>query len=572
MKKIIFIFLTLFIFIPNSPALSKFHIAEKVPNMHIESVRDIGIHNGVPFIIRRDDGQFVYCLERPKDVNENEYYDEYTYNNKLFNLTEEQLDRINLIAYYGYQYLDHTDIKWYGVTQFLIWGTLYQDVYFTDTRYGNRIDAYVSEVREIESLISKYYTLPSFSYESFNYSINTTYEILDLNGVLNNYEIKSSNIDTYIYNNKLYVNTNEEGNYEINFIRKSPIKEDYILYWLNDSQPLIRAGKIKDIEFKININVSSGSITINKVDSENTMRDFATLEGAEYGIYNNDNKLITTIKTNENGIAFIDKLPWNQKYYIRELVPSSGYKLDENTYEVRLTKDEKNITINSYENIIEGNLIINKYYGKDGSYEIEDGAIFEIYDMKDKLIGAYETENGIINVKLEYGKYYIIQKDGIEGYKLSNKKHIEILEEKDYELNLYNEKIEGNLIINKYYGEDKNYELEDGAIFEIYDIKDKLIGAYETENGRINVKLEYGEYYGIQTNGISGYSFVDKFNISIKEEKDYILDLYNEKEQEGFIIVEVPDTKKIDYDKLISIIFIVIGLVLVFKSMKKTTR
>jgi len=478
MKKIIFIFLTLFIFISNSEALSKFHIAEKVPNMHIESVRDIGIHNGVPFIIRRDDGQFVYCLERPKDINENGYYKEYYYNDKLFNLTDEQLERINLLGFYGYQYKDHTDIKWYGVTQFLIWGTLYQDVYFTDKRYGERIDAYVSEINEIENLIENYYTLPSFSNNDFEYSINSSYELLDSNGILNNYEIKSSNIDSYISNNKLYINTKEDGDYEINFIRKSPAKENYILYGLTDSQPLIYPGKVNDIEFKIDIKVSSGSITINKSDSENKIRDFATLEGAIYGIYD-EKELITTIETDENGIAFIDKLPLNQKYYIKEITPSIGYKLDPSTYEVILSNDKKDYIISLDEEVIKGNLIINKYYGKENDYELEGGAVFEIYDIEDNLVGTYETDNGIINTE-----------------------------------------------------------------------------------------LDYGGYYGIQIKGKVGYSFVDKFNISIKEEKDYVFDLYNEK----VLIVEVPDTKKNDYTRYASIIFITIGLLLVLKSIKKTTH
>ena len=139
MKKIIFILFVLFIFIPTSQGLAKFYIGEKVPNMHIESVRDIGVHNGIPFILTREDGKFVYCIERPKDINENGYYKEYYYNDKQFNLTDEQLERINLLGYYGYQYKNHTDIKWYGVTQFLIWKTLYGNVYFTDIRYGKSI-------------------------------------------------------------------------------------------------------------------------------------------------------------------------------------------------------------------------------------------------------------------------------------------------------------------------------------------------------------------------------------------------------------------------------------------------
>ena len=478
MKKIIFILLALFVFIPASQGLAKFYIGEKVPNMHIESVRDIGVHNGVPFILTREDGQFVYCIERPKDINVTDYYKEYYHNDKQFNLTDEMLERINLLGYYGYKYQNHTDIKWYGVTQFLIWKTLYGNVYFTDTRYGKKIDAYVSEINEIENLVNSYYKLPSFSNNSFEYSINSKYEILDTNNVLNNFEIKASNIDSYISDNKLYIETKEEGIYEISFIKRNPAKNDYILYGLSGWQPLILPGKARDIEFKISIKVDSGSITINKFDSENIERKNAILEGAEYGIYNEE-ELITTIKTNEEGVAYIDKLPLG-KYYVKEINPSLGYKLDKNIYEINLTNKDKDVVINSYEEVIKGNLIINKYYG-----------------------------------------------------------------------------------------EDNNYKKEDGAVFEIYDINDNLIGAYQTKNGIINESLEYGEYYAIQTKGIFGYKFVDKFNISVKEEKDYIFDLYNKKD---ILVVNVPNTKVKNYNKLISISLILLGLILILKSLKKTTH
>lgn len=439
MRKIIFIFLTLFIIIPTSKALSKFYIGEKVPNMHIESVRDIGTHNGIPFVLRREDGQFVYCIERPKDINENGYYTEYYYNDKQFNLTDNQLERINLLGYYGYQYGTHTDIKWYGVTQFLIWKTLYNNVYFTDTRYGNKIDAYISEINEIENLVNSYYILPSFSSTNFEYSINSNYEIVDNNKVLDNYKITSSNIDAYIKNNTLYINTKEEGNYEIKFIKESPATNDYILYGLNNSQPLIYPGKVKDIEFKIFINVSSGSITVNKMDSENIQRKFATLEGSVYGIYN-DKELITTIETNNYGVAYIDNLPFDKKYYIKEIEPSLGYKLDEKTYEVYLSNDNKDMVVNSYEEVIKGNLIINKYYGDENNNTIEDGAIFEIYDIKNNLIGVYETKKGLINKKIEFGEYYGIQTKGIDGYNFVDRFDISIKEEKDYIFKLYDKK------------------------------------------------------------------------------------------------------------------------------------
>jgi len=467
MKKIIFVFLTLFMSILNPKALSKFYISDNIPNMHIKLEGD----NQVPFIIKRDDGEIVYSIDKIKNIKENEYYNEYTYNY----LTEEQLNKINLIAYYGYQYSNHTDIKWYGITQFLIWKTLYNDVYFTDHE-GNKIPVYEEEINQVEQLIDNHFKLPNFANRTIENSVNRTFELSDYHKVFNNYEIKSSNIDANIVGDKVYVNTKGEGSYNITFVRRSPIERDYILYGLNDSGFIIYPGKINDIEFKVDINISKGSITINKKDSENINRNFASLEGAEYGIYYNK-KLINTVKTNKDGVGFIDNITWGRVYTIKELNPSKGYRLDENNYEITLTKETKDFVINLEENVIKGNLIINKHYKEGNEYKLEDGATFEIYDVNDNLIGTYKSLNGVINVKLEYGKYY-----------------------------------------------------------------------------------------GIQTSGKSGYNLADKFDISIEEEKDYVIDLYSEKE---ILVVEVPNTKKFDYEIFISIIFIILGIIFILKSRKK---
>ena len=481
MKKIIFIFLTLFIFISSSQALSKFSLHEKVPDMYIESVKDGKVHNGIPFIIKNEDGKIVYCLNHQEKINTTDYYNEYKYNDNLFNLTDEQIDKINLISYYGYQYENHTDIKWYGITQYLIWKTLnYDDIYFTDAN-GNKINAYQEEIKEIEDLVEKYYTLPSFKNNKVEFSINSTNEFYDYNGVLSNYEIYSSNLDVSIHKNfqKAYVTTNKEGNYKIYFTRKSPIDNNYILYFLEDSQSLIYPGKIKDINFEIDVKVTKGSVTINKLDSENKSREFGTLEGATYGIYNG-NELITTAKTDSNGKIYLENLRWGINYTIKELTPSKGYKLDGKEYNISLIRNKKDGILNIYSEIIKGNLIINKYYTKNGINELEDKAIFEIYDINNNLIDVCETKSGKIEKKLEYGEYYIIQKSGKPGYK-----------------------------------------------------------------------------------------YVDKFYANINEDKDYVYDLYSE---EDILIVDVPNTKKTDYNKFISIIFIFIGLIFIFKSQKKTTQ
>ncbi len=565
MKKILFIFLTLFIFIPVSNALTKFSLGDKVPNMHIGSISSQNVsYNAVPFVLKRSDGAFVYCLEHQLKTNTTDYYTEYDYNDERFNLTDEQINKINTLAYYGYGYKNHTGLEWYGVTQFLIWKELdYRDVFFTDKPYGNRIVAYKNEMAELRELVKMHNTLPSFSNDDFEFTIGTTYEVEDLNNVLSNYDIKESNIDVEIKNNSVYISPKKTGNYEITFIRKNPIDRNYILYEYLGNQPLIYPGRINDIEFKINIQVNTGSITINNLDSENKSREFANLEGAVYGVYNEE-ELITTITTDYSGVGYLEELPLGS-YKIKQISPSIGYKLDDNIYEIEITKENKNIIIDSYDEIIKGNVIINKYFGKEDDYKLEDGAVFEVYDINNNLIDSYESENGIVNIELDYGKYYIDQIKGIEGHKLNTRKYITIIEEKEYMMDFYDKVIIGDLKINKYYGE----QLEDGALFEIYDINNNLIGTYETKNGIINIKLEYGEYYGIQTSGVSGYNLVDKFDISIKEEKEYIIDLYSEKEE--VLVVEVPDTKKYNYSKFISIILIIIGSLFIIRS-KKTTE
>ena len=474
MKKIIFFLFLSFLFLINIEASSKFYIGERVPDMHVESIKGDQIHNGVPFVLRREDSEFVYCINPFERINTNDYYDEYK---SVRNLSKEQLNKLNLIAYYGYGYNDHTDLKWYGVTQMLIWKSLdLDDVYFTETSEGGRISAYENEIYEIENLVNNYYILPSFSNDNFNYTINTDYQIKDINKVLNNYQIVESNIDSKIENNTLYISTSNIGNYEITFRRSSPIIRNYLLYINPGSQSLLYPGSIDDIEFKISVKVLDGKIIINKKDSEEKNREFASLDGAIYGIYKDDS-LISEIETDEYGVAHIENLPLG-KYIVKELKPSLGYELDSNIYEIELTYENNETTIESLENIIKGDISINKYYGT-----------------------------------LD------------------------------------------------------NYKKEDDAIFEIYNIDDKLVGTYETINGKIEEKLEYGDYYLIQTKGMEGYNYIDKFNVSIKENKEYHFDLYDTP-----LIVNVPNTHKNDYHRLIPIFLIVFGISLIIKSTKNTTQ
>ena len=435
MKKILFTILFTFIFIFQINAADKFYLGEKVTNMYIESKNGNDLHNGAPFLLTRADGKLVYCIDPFKMMDTNNYYNGYTYNNSMFKLSNDALNKMNIIAYYGYGYPNHTDLKWYGITQFLIYKAIgIESVYFTDVYYGNKVEKYTSEVKELENLVNNYYKLPSFASKSYEYEPNKKYEISDSNNVLNNYEIISSNINASINNNKLVINTTKSGSYTVKLVRKSPITTNYILYYLEGAQSLLYPGKINDITFNLNITVNSGSITVNKYDAEGKNRLEASIEGSTFGIYK-DNKLINKLVISKQGTATIGELPLGN-YTIKELTPSKGYNIDNKVYNITLNKENNNIVVNSYSKVIKGTLKINKYYSSDNEYKLDKDAVFEIYN-NNKLI---KTVNGQVVENLEYGTYYIKQINGKKYYNLISDFNVSILEEKDYVYDFYTEK------------------------------------------------------------------------------------------------------------------------------------
>lgn len=71
-----------------------------------------------------------------------------------------------------------------------------------------------------------------------------------------------------------------------------------------------------------------------------------TLEGAKYGIYS-ENTLVGTLITDKNGYAKSDILPVG-KYIVKETDVSTGYDIDEESYNVTVVKDQT-VTANSNE-------------------------------------------------------------------------------------------------------------------------------------------------------------------------------------------------------------------------------
>lgn len=424
MKKIILILiiaLTAITHINVKASDERFYEGEFIQGIWVNRVAPNRITYYQQFRVQRQQGtnNFAYCLEPFTPIKESEAY---TSSTRPENLSEEQLKKVSLIAHFGYNYKNHYDIKWYAITQLMIWKTVMPDgdFYFTDRLNGNRINIYQDEINEINNLINNYEIIPSFSDKTFNYVVGETITITDYNNILNNYSI-NNNI-AKIDNNKLIIDSSKKGAYNFILERKDTYYNKPIIFYNSpNSQNLMETGDLNPLTVKVNVNIDETNIIIKKLDYDNKTTESsgdANLQGAIYEIFNANKELVQEIKIDENSTAEISNLTY-QKYYIKEKKAGTGYELDNNIYEFELSKENPSIELNLTNKVIKAKVIINKVYQNEtGSYN-EPNASFEIYNKDGKLIKTIITdENGEIEIELPYGEYTIKQTTTITGYEI----------------------------------------------------------------------------------------------------------------------------------------------------------
>ena len=287
----------------------------------------------------------------------------------------------------------------------------------------------------------------------------------------------------------------------------------------------------------------TGTVTLTKEDEKTTEK----IQGAKYGLYAKEDiynkkgeveyqkdQLISEKTTNENGQVTFEKLAWGE-YYIKEIETVYGYELSEE--KLLFTVNDQNV-----ENVIQktakevrskANLELLKV---DDKGKFLQGVEFELFDESNsKIQGNFKTdENGKLKIEnIEWGKYYIKEKEPLSGYKkvdtkfeftvnretfLNGNKVIASVQNSDTKEQvsiIKNERKQGKVILTKYScnasGEETENTLE-GAKFELYKSDGELVGEYTTdENGQIVIEnLDWDSYYFQEKEAPEGYSISDK--------------------------------------------------------------
>ena len=524
-------------------------ISEYVDGVYVRMNRPDGSMRYIQsvFLRRSEDNQFVYCLQPFADIdNSLPYYNviRSDYAN-ILGLSKEQWERISLLAYYGYQYNDngynHSDPKWYAITQVMIWRITNpnDDIYFTDYLNGNRVPYFEAEMAELNSLVDTHYVKPNIN-NNITMPIGSTIELTDTNGVLNKYKISgSSNVTSSIDGNSLFITANNVGVGNVSLEMKAT-KYDLppIVYISSHSQSVFRVGQLDPAFFNLNINIIGGRVSITKKDSCGNVPSDASLEGAIYGIYDFNGNKVTEITTNVNGEATSDYLPGLGKYYAQEIKASNNYLLDKTKYEFTLTeentKDNIPVHIDVKENRkakIELEKVDYDQNTAQGEATLE-GAIYEIYDASGNKVGSMTTDaNGkaISNYLPGTGKYVVKEVKASNGYNIDSESYIINVTEENT-CNNYKVKSQERVITNTYEytkvlasNETMIMIPEIGVKFGIFDSNNNLVNELTTNiQGVFKFTLPYGTYTVKQLTTTPGYEKINDFNIEVKEQLDDI--------------------------------------------------
>ena len=400
------------------------------PRIYVNKYKD-GVERSerIQVYHRRSDGAIAYCIQPGVDFSDTALITGYDYNQaSVSGMSADTWNKISLLAYYGYGYGNHTDSKWYAITQYEIWkaNPLGWTTYWADGFHGNNISQFEAESAELLNLVNNHYKAPSFINTTNEVVVNDTFKLTDSNGVLGNFDVSTSgNASVRKDGNNLYVTPNELGDITINVTKNSNRFGTVAFVYVGDGvQNLMTGGNLEPYSNLFKLKVIGGKVTINKVDKDTKLaipQGDATLKGATYGIFKDDGTKVSSITTDENGIVTSGMLPSQGRYWLQEETPSNGYELDEdNRYYFVITKDNLYPTVTVYEKVIERHFDIYKVFAsnKTGFLTGEENVSFDIFlkSTNAKFTTITTNKKGFAEAILPYGSYIVKQVTTTDNY------------------------------------------------------------------------------------------------------------------------------------------------------------
>ena len=556
--------LLLSFFVPNLVyASTKFKEGEYIPNLWINKEKNGRIRYQQARFLRRQDGQFVYCIEPWAEVDEGVTYEDAI---DIHSLKEETLNKIALIAYYGYQYGNHTDSKWYYITQVLIWQEVDKeaDFYFTDQLNGNRTNQYDTEMKEIKDLVKAHQTLPNFNQTKLTLALGESITLNDLNRVLADYQVISntSHIKIEKKENTLKITTKSVGKETITLQKKDQrFDTPPIIYRHPEKQDFLSIGSYEELKLSIPIEIKGGEIKVKKIDQDtktNQAQGDAELKGSIFDLYDEKNNLIQSVTLDESLEASFKNLKIGT-YILKERTSGIGYLLNDKTITITLTKSKQQQTVLFENKVIENKIKIIKFYGtEEKGWKKEEAITFGFYNQKgEKVFEETTDQNGELEITLPYGTYTVKQLNGPDNYEKVEDFIIQVTEDKKEQIFYkFNQEKQGTGILYKIDQATKERIKEKNITFLLKEKETgKVIGTYKTDKeGCLTIEnLSYGTYLLEEQMAPTGYLLnTEPFEFTIDDNHRQVI-IYFENQKLEEHTVEVPDTGLEEEDQSIHV-------------------
>lgn len=501
------------------------------------------------------DGKTAYCIEPGVNITTSDYEGAIGWINSPY--SDEVNRKIQLYGYYGYNYPGHENLRYRAAAQSLIWeATGGQIIEFWTERYGNgNFINLNAERNEILRLASTHYEVPTFDSDTKDAVIGETTTFTDTKGILSNFDVvKSSDASVSINGNTLSVTPNIVGNITVVLKKKTYTQDPTIIFVGKDatSQKMGMFGVDDPVLVRVKLNVVGGSLKINKKDLDTKLskpQGDATFKNAVYELLDENYNFITDLIIDDSFGAKTDKiLSPNKIYILREKTASEGYLLDKTEYRFKIDRDNLDIEMDVYEDVIEKTVNIYKVFADDSTTILkgEPNVSFEIYL---KSTGEYyktikTDEKGFVSVKLPYGKWIFKQVSSTSGFEKVKDFEIVINNDSDEDITkiISNAEIKAKLKLIKVDSESRKILVRDGIKFRIKNLDtgeyvcqnvtypgQEKICVFETKNGMFITPyvLGYGNYQieELEEQSIPGYVWNSvPLKFSIDENSKFIQD------------------------------------------------
>lgn len=332
MKRILFGFIVYFSLNFSVFALENntFYLGDHVPDIYIYMDRiNKKVYRQFRMIYQSGTNELVYCIEPGASLS-SEVYDIYSNNDFVFNLSDDKFDKIKLIAYYGYKYNNHTDIKWYAITQYMIWKEImpYEwDMYFVDENHNRLDNKFADEINEINNLVSNHKSNAGIfdSYiinNRYSYTIRGNDELINYgtnNGFINETGLKLDNLK--VGRNDIHLTFNDY--------------HEPLFFYNSGGQNLLKRGTVLKEGIDTYVYVKAGKVKINECNDETFNIDFI---GGTYEILDLDDEVISTFKCSDKE-CISDYLPVGfHKIRVKDL--PDNYEVNEHIYDVEVKDTE----------------------------------------------------------------------------------------------------------------------------------------------------------------------------------------------------------------------------------------